>query len=175
MLSTVAAFRHPPTHIIKPMSLHFGVIGDRQSNILRLRSIKKFSGTVARYNCSKTNSIDSVMDPNETFYHYESGRWLYGEQDQLAKRYVKFDVKALQKIASEAVGCGCSSIRKLAEGFYNKTFCLIMENGQELIARIPNANAGQANISVSSEAATMEFVSFPTAMSNTYILPSALS
>jgi hypothetical protein len=47
---------------------------------------------------------------------------------------------------------------KLPEGMYNKVFSLKMENGEEVLARIPNPNAGHPRYCVGSEVATLDFV-----------------
>jgi hypothetical protein len=47
---------------------------------------------------------------------------------------------------------------KLPEGLYNKVFSLEMENGREILARIPNPNAGHPAYVVASEVATLDFV-----------------
>lgn len=48
---------------------------------------------------------------------------------------------------------------KFQEGEYNKVFLLILDNGAEIIARIPNPNAGPSHYTTASEVATMDFVS----------------
>lgn len=105
-------------------------------------------------------TVAARTDAYEHFFHYRSGRWLYNEQAQLSKRYVKFNAPALQRVAAETVGSGCSAMDKLGEGFYNKAFSLKMDNGQELVAKLPHFDSGPPNITIASEAATMEFVSF---------------
>ena len=73
----------------------------------------------------------------ESFFHYNSGRWLYNEKErecppqnvsslklimniiilELAARYLKFKVDALQRIAAKAVGAKrCISMIKTNEG-----------------------------------------------------------
>jgi hypothetical protein len=103
----------------------------------------------------------SSTSPYEHFFHYTSGRWLWGEEAQLRERFHAFNVQELQRIAAESVGAqSCISISKLAEGGYNKVFRLVMDNGLVAIARIPNPNAGPAHNTTASEVATMDFVSF---------------
>jgi hypothetical protein len=48
---------------------------------------------------------------------------------------------------------------KIPEGLYNKMFFLKMENGREVLGRIPNPNAGHPQLVVASEVATLDFVS----------------
>lgn len=100
-----------------------------------------------------------LQEDDETFYRYTSGRWLFNEESQLAKRNVRFDVPALKAVAAEAVKSPCVSITKLPEGLFNKVFLLKMSNGREFIAKIPNPNAGATQKTVASEVAVMDLVS----------------
>lgn len=76
---------------------------------------------------------------DDSLFNYTSGRWLYDEQRQLARRHVRFDADALQQIAARRLNNNtrCLEITKLPEGLYNKVFSLKMENGKEILARIP--------------------------------------
>jgi hypothetical protein len=106
-------------------------------------------------------STASQTQQYEQFFTYTSGRWLWNEEKELRKRYIKFNVEELKRIAAESMGAkSCVSMIKLAEGGYNKVFKLIMDNGSVAIARIPCPNAGPAFRSTASEVATMEFVSY---------------
>ncbi|KAF2132436.1 phosphotransferase enzyme family protein [Dothidotthia symphoricarpi CBS 119687] len=59
----------------------------------------------------------------------------------------------------QAIGArSCVKIEKLPEGNFNKVFLLSMDDGQELIAKLPNPNAGLAHFTTASEAATMDYV-----------------
>ncbi|KAH8648313.1 phosphotransferase enzyme family protein [Tricladium varicosporioides] len=103
-------------------------------------------------------STDSKPQQYEPFFHYTSGRWLWDEEKQFRKRYMKFNVEELQRIAAESIGAkSCVSMIKLAEGGYNKVFRLVMDNSSVAIARIPCTNAGPAFKTTASEVATMEF------------------
>jgi len=95
----------------------------------------------------------------EQFYKYTSGRWLWNEKDQLARRYVEFDLPGLLKVSAQAIGArSCVKIEKLPEGNFNKVFLITMDDGRELIAKLPNPNAGQPHFTTASEAATMDYV-----------------
>ena len=76
----------------------------------------------------------------------------------MAKRYAKFNVQALQQIAGQALHSQCVELRKYSEGLNNKVFLLGMENGKEILARIPNSNPGRPHYVVASEVATLDFV-----------------
>lgn len=97
---------------------------------------------------------------SETFYSYQGGRWLWSEEKEMARRLVKFNVYELGNIAAQSVGASrCIRITKLPEGNFNKTILLVMDDGREVIAKIPNPNAGYPHLTTSSEVATMDFVS----------------
>ncbi len=49
-------------------------------------------------------------------------------------------------------------MEKLPEGNFNQAFLLRMDDGQEVVAKIPNPNAGRPHFSTASEVATMDFV-----------------
>lgn len=92
-------------------------------------------------------------------FHYTSGRWLWDEEQQLRDRFSPFNVPELQRVAASSVGANkCIEITKLAEGSFNKTFKLTLDNGMNVIARIPHPIAGPRHYTTASEVATMEFV-----------------
>lgn len=92
------------------------------------------------------------------YFNYTSGRWLINEAHQLQTRHVNFNVPALQRIAGQLMRSRCVQMDKMPEGLFNKVFSLQMENGKEILARIPNPNAGHAHYVVASEVATLDFV-----------------
>lgn len=115
---------------------------------------------LVRSKLSKKMSTASKLHKHEHLFRYTSGRWLWGEEQQLRARYVEFNVAELKRIAAESIGAkSCVSMVKLAEGGYNKVFKLVMDNGSVAIARIPCPNAGPAFNTTASEVATMDFVS----------------
>jgi hypothetical protein len=113
-------------------------------------------------------STTSAHHPYTDFFRYTSGRWLWDEEQQLRDRFRAFNVPELQRVAAESIGANaCVAMTKLAEGSFNKTFRLIMDNGSVVIARIPHPNAGPEYYTTASEVATMDFVRIPSA--NTFI------
>lgn len=103
-------------------------------------------------------SNQDQIETSSNFFRYTSGRWLLDEQKQLERRYVQFDIAALQQTAGQICGSQCVQMTKLPEGLFNKVFSLRMENGKEVLARIPNPNAGDPRSVVASEVATLDFV-----------------
>ena len=77
----------------------------------------------------------------------------------MAEHYVRFNVPELMRIAALAVGRDrCVDIIKFKEGGFNKVFLLTMDDGYEVIARIPTPIAGPAHYMTASEVATMDFL-----------------
>ncbi|KNG89417.1 hypothetical protein ANOM_001889, partial [Aspergillus nomiae NRRL 13137] len=77
----------------------------------------------------------------------------------LQNRYVSFDLNALIKIAEEAAGddAVCVNISKLPKGNFNKAFLATMQDGRELVVKIPHPNAGPSHYTTASEVATMQY------------------
>jgi hypothetical protein len=115
------------------------------------------SSGIARTNAAP-RSTDGKYDI-EALYRFISGRWLWNEEKQLACRYVKFDLLALLRLAASAIGAkSCNRVLKISEGQYNKAFQLTMDDGREVIAKLPNPNAGRPHFTTACEVATMDFV-----------------
>ncbi|KAF2130889.1 kinase-like protein [Dothidotthia symphoricarpi CBS 119687] len=96
-------------------------------------------------------------------FSYKAHRWLWNEPEQLRRRYLRFDLKALAHAAEDAAGPGanCIEVTKLPEGNFNKTFLMTMDDGRKLIARLPNPNAGRLHYTTASEVATMDYIRDP--------------
>lgn len=95
----------------------------------------------------------------ECLYRYTTGRWLWNEKYQLSRRNVKFNLPELTRIAKNVTGSrSCTDILKLSEGQFNKVFLMTIHDGKEVIAKLPNPNAGRAYFTTASEVATMNFV-----------------
>ncbi|KAK2754792.1 hypothetical protein FQN54_006685 [Arachnomyces sp. PD_36] len=112
-------------------------------------AIRSFS----RSQSSKTAPSD------ESFFKHTSRRWVFNEEARLKERYVRFNVAELQRVAAKAVNRDrCTRIAKMAEGGFNKIFLLTMDDGLEVIARIPTPIAGPPHFTTASEVATLDFL-----------------
>ncbi|KAL5320589.1 hypothetical protein ACEPPN_011399 [Leptodophora sp. 'Broadleaf-Isolate-01'] len=83
------------------------------------------------------------------------------ERENLAIRYRKFNIPALVDAAVHAAGNGaksCVKLLKCTEGQYNKAFLMSMDRGVEVLAKVPNPNAGPAFYTTASEVATRHFL-----------------
>lgn len=119
---------------------------------------KQIKVLVLRPNKFNLSFSDSRHDL-DALYRFTSGRWLWREREQLATRYVKFDLQKLCRLAASSIGSGsCSKVVKISEGQYNKVLLLTMDDGKEAVAKLPNPNAGRPHFTTASEVATMNFV-----------------
>ncbi|KAF2496248.1 hypothetical protein BU16DRAFT_526753 [Lophium mytilinum] len=76
----------------------------------------------------------------------------------MSQRRVRFNVNELARSAAEAIGAkSCVSIEKYPDGMYNKAMLLTMDNGSQVVAKVPNPNAGIPHFTTASEVATMDF------------------
>ncbi|EFQ97421.1 phosphotransferase enzyme family protein [Nannizzia gypsea CBS 118893] len=97
---------------------------------------------------------------DESFYRYTGGRWLYNEKKQMADRSVKFNMTELVRAAAISQGCdisSCVKVEKLPEGDHNKVFLITLHDGRQVVAKVPNRNAGLPFFTTASEVATMDF------------------
>ena len=95
----------------------------------------------------------------EELHRYTRNRFACNEAHEMARRYVPFNLEALADVAAHAIGSAhCVSVEKLPDGNYNKTFLLTMNDGAQVVAKLPNPNAGRSHLTVASEVATMDFV-----------------
>ncbi|KAF2464602.1 kinase-like protein [Lindgomyces ingoldianus] len=98
---------------------------------------------------------------NASLFSYTSGRYLFNENVRLKERHVEFNVEALQRAAEASVNNKHGkviSMKKLAEGGFNRVFVLVLQNGFELIAKIPYHIARPEYFATASEAATLAFL-----------------
>lgn len=149
--------------------------GLSSSKIYRSHYRSPFSPSFSSSARSQSLSMsDHSPTKYDKFFRYTSGRWLWDEEKQLQDRFTPFNVLELQRIAAGSTGANkCVAMTKLAEGSFNKTFRLKMDNGSTAIARIPHPIAGPKYYTSASEVATMDFVR-PIFMSSTICWTSGL-
>ena len=102
------------------------------------------------------------MDDREDFHSYPHGRFVCDVTLNMAKRYVNFDIHELQKVAAQATKSeSCVNVEKLPEGMNGKAFFLTMNDGSQVVAKLPNPCGGRPHFTTASEVATMDYVSSP--------------
>ncbi|KAF4266760.1 hypothetical protein KXX33_006653 [Aspergillus fumigatus] len=102
-----------------------------------------------------------ALNANEEWFRYTRGRFLSNETHEMAIRYVKFNMDELVKHAAESVGLSsaqCVRVEKFPDGMFNKTFLFTMQDGTQVVGKVPNPNAGRAHYTTASDVATMDFV-----------------
>lgn len=124
---------------------------------------------------SKTNvppsilSIPDIPQPVMPFswnaihdsYDYTRARFLVNEKHEMAIRRVKFNMSELAKRAAESVGFShdqCVNIGRLPDGMFNRAFLFTIQDGTQVVGKVPNPNAGRPHNTTASEVATMDFV-----------------
>ncbi|RAL04168.1 uncharacterized protein BO80DRAFT_348561 [Aspergillus ibericus CBS 121593] len=107
------------------------------------------------------NDVRIGFDP----YNYTSGRWLRGDKMERASRYIGFDFNALcRKIlelspeASSIINC------EKIEGGFNRVFVFELNNAKRIVARLPFKLAGPAQLTTSSETATIRYLQINTSI-----------
>lgn len=112
----------------------------------------------------KHQSTMSQVTPNlrtsdRELFSYTSGRYLYNEQLRLAERHVEFNIEALRRVTAQSVGRDTVvHMRKLAEGGFNRVLLLTMNDGFEVIVKIPYSIAVPKQLTTESEVATLDFL-----------------
>lgn len=95
----------------------------------------------------------------EEFFKFTRGRFVVDEKQQMELRKVKFDMNQLACEAAKATGSReCVDIHKFPDGLNNKAFNFIMEDGKEIVGKVPNPCAGIPHYTTASEVATMDFL-----------------
>jgi len=96
---------------------------------------------------------------NDELFKFTRGRFLIDEAERLRKRETWFDMNKLASIAAESVGSAqCIRIRKYPDGMFNKAYLMTMNDGKQVVAKVPNPNTGIPHFNTASEVATMDFV-----------------
>ncbi|KAF7629443.1 hypothetical protein AFLA_013158 [Aspergillus flavus NRRL3357] len=100
-----------------------------------------------------------IAAQEEDFYRYTTKRWLSNDTEEASQRYQRFDIQELLDVAPRSIGSDarCNHVMKCPEGLYNKAFLLTFSNGSEVVAKLPNPNAGPRTLTTASEVATMEY------------------
>jgi len=102
-------------------------------------------------------SVD--LKHSDDLFTYTRGRFICNETYEMWQRRVHFNVNELGRCAAEAVGsASCVKIEKYPDGTYSKAMLLTMDDGAQVVAKIPNPNAGLPHFTTASEVATMDFV-----------------
>ncbi|PYH75335.1 hypothetical protein BO82DRAFT_411202, partial [Aspergillus uvarum CBS 121591] len=98
------------------------------------------------------------------FFRFTRGRFLSDEPHHISQTTVKFKLDELERLAVDSAATHskgpleCVKIEKLPDGMHNKAIRFTMNNGVQVVGKIPNPNAGKAHFTTASEVATMDFL-----------------
>ncbi|EGC46751.1 phosphotransferase enzyme family protein [Histoplasma capsulatum var. duboisii H88] len=132
----------------------------RSGSKQHFRTIFKASNLSYDYNPASMDSASSQIDWNSNceFFKFTRGRFIVDEAENLRKREIRFDLNKLTRVAANSVGAArCVAVKKHPDGMFNKAFLMSMDDGREVIAKVPNPNAGVPHYTTASEVATMDF------------------
>lgn len=85
----------------------------------------------------------------------------YNESRRLSERRLHFNVAELKKVAAACLNQPESNIKKfykLSEGGFNRVFQVTMNDGSEILARLPYPLSQPRNLAMASEIATLDLV-----------------
>jgi hypothetical protein len=114
---------------------------------------------------------ESSIDWNryDEFFNFTRARFIRDEDRELAQRRVKFNMNELACLSAKAVGSKeCVSIEKYPDGMFSKAFLMTMDDGVQVVGKVPNPNVGLPHYTTASEVATMEFVGTPVASATVF-------
>jgi len=94
-------------------------------------------------------------------YDYTAGRWLKDDRLQRESRHIEFNFPELCNKALE-VCTHADSIQKCEkqEGGFNRVFLFTMNNGEQIVAKLPTSICGPPRLTTNSEVATMAYSSY---------------
>lgn len=106
------------------------------------------------------HSSVSDWNSNDEFFKLTRGRFIVDGAENLQRREIKLDLNRLARVAADSVGAAqCISIKKYPDGMFNKALLMSMDNGREVVVKVPNPNASVLHFTTASEVATIDFVS----------------
>lgn len=119
------------------------------------RQISTSSGRVGLQSVAKGPNHGA----KDTIFTFTRGRFVQNEKFEMSLRQVRFNMNELSKIAANAMGFPfCTKVERYSDGMYNKSFLFTMQDGSQVVGKIPNPNAGRPYFTTASEVATMDFV-----------------
>ena len=84
---------------------------------------------------------------NDAFFRFTRGRFVSNEEFEMSQRCVHFNMDKLAQIAASTIGSRCCvAIEKYPDGQYAKAFLMTMEDGKQVVVKVPNPNAGPGQL-----------------------------
>ncbi|SMR53071.1 unnamed protein product [Zymoseptoria tritici ST99CH_3D1] len=142
----------------RPCRLFYTWCNSRQQVCQASRRVKLQRLTASRSLRNLQTRASSTMGDNPDFYSFTRARFVQNEKAEMSSRRVTFNVSELANVAASSVGASCVGIERLPDGMHNRALLLTMDNGKQVVAKLPCPNAGQSHFTTASEVATMEFM-----------------
>lgn len=99
---------------------------------------------------------------HDEFFNFTRARFVRDEEYEMAQRRVKFNMNELARLSADAVGFKARvNVEKYPDVMFSKAFLMTVEDGMQVVAKVPNPNAGRAYFTTASEVATIDFVRTP--------------
>ncbi|KAK7685389.1 hypothetical protein QCA50_011252 [Cerrena zonata] len=117
------------------------------------------SSTTTRFVSRRAFSI--TTDSHKDLFEYTSGNWVFNDALRHKERRLAFNVDGLCRLAAESVNQSPDdvvNVSKLAEGGFNRTFLITLQDNFQMVARIPYPVTVPKFYAVASEVATLEFL-----------------
>lgn len=113
------------------------------------------SSTLAEVLCL---NVQGQPIPGEQLFTYTNGRFLMHEEYQISRRYAAFKLDELCRLVSHlpSIQSPVLSIDKI-EGGFNKALMMRMENGKEVVVKMPFPKSVPRQCATESEAAVLDF------------------
>jgi hypothetical protein len=150
------------TRLLVQQLLHNGKFPPLQHRIFfKTDLLSKASHSTIKFDIRRlSSSIATDWNQQDEFFAFTRARFIRDEDWEMAQRRVTFNMNELASLAANAVGSTpCVKVEKYPDGMSSKAFLMTMESGTQVVAKVPNPNAGSAHFTTASEVATMEFVS----------------
>ncbi|EAS29975.3 uncharacterized protein CIMG_13175 [Coccidioides immitis RS] len=76
----------------------------------------------------------------------------------MSRRHVQFNVNELAQVAARPVGANCwTNIKRCADGMFNKAYIFTLDDGRQVVGKVPNSNTRVPHSTATREVATIDF------------------
>ncbi|PIA89672.1 Altered inheritance of mitochondria protein 9, mitochondrial [Cercospora beticola] len=109
--------------------------------------------------CLGDNVLKSDKHGDASLHRFTRGRFVCNEEYEMRQHHVDFDLRQLEKLAARAANATrCVHVKKFPDGLHNKALLMTMDDGKEVVVKLPNPNAGRPHFTTASEVATLDFI-----------------
>ncbi|KAK2855626.1 hypothetical protein FQN49_005006 [Arthroderma sp. PD_2] len=126
---------------------------------LQIRRPRSVHPNLLRSRSTQTMVTQKDWNLQNEFFAFTRGRFVLDEKEQMSRRHIQFNMNELAEVAARSVGAKCcTNIEKCADGMFNKAYIFTLDNGKQVIGKVPNPNAGIPHHTTASEVATIDFM-----------------